>query len=74
MLLKRHQSLWDFPSGPVVETRLYIPNSGGRSSIPGQGTRPHMLKPRPSAAKYINKTFLKETLVQELGDQQCVCV
>ena len=54
--------------------RLCAPNTGGLSSIPGQGTRPHMLKLRPGVAKYINKIVLKETLVEELGDQQYICV
>ena len=26
--------------------RLHAPNAGGPGSIPGQGTRPHMLQPR----------------------------
>ena len=31
--------------------RLCTPKAGGPGSIPGQGTRPHMLQLRPSAAK-----------------------
>ena len=31
--------------------RLCAPNSGGLGSIPGQGTRSHMLQLRPSAAR-----------------------
>ena len=37
----------DFPGGPVAKT----PNTGGLGSIPGQGTRPHMLQLRYGAAK-----------------------
>ena len=34
----------DFPSKPLVKT---LPsNAGAVGSIPGQGTRPHMLQPR----------------------------
>ena len=31
---------WDFPGGPVA------PNAGGPDSIPGQGSRSHMLQIR----------------------------
>ena len=31
--------------------RLCVPNAGGPGSIPGQGTRSHMLQLRPSAVK-----------------------
>ena len=31
--------------------RLHDPNAGGPGSIPGQGTRSHMLQLRPGAAK-----------------------
>ena len=31
--------------------RLHTPNAGNPGSIPGQGTRSHMLQIRPSAAK-----------------------
>ena len=34
--------------------RLYTPNTGGLSSILGQGTRSPMLQLRSSAAKFIN--------------------
>ena len=34
--------------------RLHAPNAGGLGSIPGQGTRSHMLQLRPCADK-INK-------------------
>ena len=32
--------------------RLSAPNAGGPGSIPGQGTRSHMLQLRPGEAKY----------------------
>ena len=35
--------------------RVRTPNAGGLGSIPGQGTRSHMLQLRPSAAKKVNK-------------------
>ena len=38
----------DFPAGPVVNS---APNAGGPGSIPGQGTRSHVLQLRPGAAK-----------------------
>ena len=34
----------DFPGGPMVKT--HAPNEGGPGSIPGQGTRSHVLQPR----------------------------
>ena len=34
--------LWDFSGGPVVI--LHAPNAGVQGSIPGQGTRSHMLQ------------------------------
>ena len=34
--------------------RLSASNAGGLGSIPGWGTRSHMLPLRPGAAKYIN--------------------
>ena len=35
----------------VQRLRLCAPNGGGLGSIPGQGTRSHMLQLRPGAAK-----------------------
>ena len=35
----------------VQRLRLHAPNAGGRSSIPGQGTRSRTPQLRPSAAK-----------------------
>ena len=31
--------------------RLHAPNAGGQGSIPGEGTRSHMLQLRPGADK-----------------------
>ena len=39
----------DFPGGPVA--KLCAPNARGLGSIPGQGTRSHMLQLRASVAK-----------------------
>ena len=39
----------------VQRLRLCTPNAGGRDSIPGQGTRSHMLRLKPSAAKKPDK-------------------
>ena len=39
----------NFPGGPVA--KIKAPSAGGQGSIPGQGTRAHMLQPRPSADK-----------------------
>lgn len=39
----------DFPVGPVTKTPCS--NAAGLNSISGQGTKPHVLKLRPSAAK-----------------------
>ena len=47
---KEHQGLPRWSSGEVR-----TPNRGGSGSIPGQGTRFHMLQWRPNAAKSINK-------------------
>ena len=30
---------------------IHAPNTGDQGLIPGQGTRPHTLKPRPGTAK-----------------------
>ena len=35
----------------VQQLRLWAPNAGGLGSIPGQGTRSHVLQLRPSVAK-----------------------
>ena len=41
-----------FGTSLVVQwLRLQAPNAGGQGSIPGQGTRSHMLQLRPRAAK-----------------------
>ena len=40
-----------FPGGPGAET----PNTGSLGSIPGQGTRPHMLQLRHGAAREVKK-------------------
>ena len=47
----------DFHGGPVAK----IPNTGGLGSIPGQGTRPHMLQLRHGVAKYIKKKKKKDS-------------
>ena len=44
---------WDFPGGPWL--RLCAPKAGALGSIPGERTRSHMLKLRPSATKEKNK-------------------
>ena len=41
--------------------RLWTPSAGGPGSLPGQGTRSHMLQLRLSTAKQIN-TYLKNYL------------
>ena len=41
-------------SSVVQWLRLSAPNAGGPGSIPGQGTRSHMLQLRPGAAKSIS--------------------
>ena len=43
----------DFPGGPVAKT--LSSHCRGPGSIPGQGTRSHMLQLRPGAAKWIKK-------------------
>ena len=37
--------------------RLRTPNAGGSGSIPGQGTRSHMMQLRATAAEQINRCF-----------------
>ena len=34
----KNEKVWDFPGGPVVK-KLCASPAGGRSSIPGQGTK-----------------------------------
>ena len=41
--------------------RLCTPNAGDPGSIPGQGTRSHMLQLRPGTAKLINIFLKKKT-------------
>ena len=40
--------------------RLHTPNAEGPGSIPGQGTRSHMLQLRPGTAKKKKKKLLKK--------------
>ena len=49
------------------DLRFCAPSSGDEGSIPGQGTRSHMLQPRPSAAKEITHTVLKNNKKKMLG-------
>ena len=44
----------ELPGGPVAKTQ--DPNAGELGSMPGQGTRSHMLQLSPSAAKKIKKS------------------
>ena len=50
----------DFPGGPV--TKICTPNAEGLSSIPGQGTRSHMLQCRSDKTLQSKKqiTCIKE--------------
>ena len=43
--------------------RLHAPHAGGPGWIPGQGTRPHRLQLRPSAARYILKESKQRLVV-----------
>ena len=49
------------------DLRFCAPSSGDEGSIPGQGARSHMLQPRPSAAKEITHTVLKNNKKKMLG-------
>ena len=57
-----HQDKRDLPGGPVI--RLHAPNAGGRSLIPGQGTRSHMpkLKPLHAATRKWRNQIKKQIL------------
>ena len=55
----------------VERLRVCAPNAGGLGSIPGQGTRSHMLQPTPCTAK-IHKNFVKKDLVRNLEGGSCL--
>ena len=66
--LARGQHTADTPSIIVCGTslvvqwlRLHASNAESLGSIPGQGTRSHMLQLRPSVNKQINKILKKKT-------------
>ena len=48
----------------VLATKTPSSQSRGPGSIPGQGTRSHMLQLRPDAAREINFFFFKQSLLQ----------
>ena len=50
------QAKWG-TSWVVQGLRRRTPNAGGSGSIPGQGTRSHMLQLRATTAKQINRCF-----------------
>ena len=50
----------DLPGGPVASS-----HSQCLGSIPGQGTRSHMLQLKPGAAKQINTYFFKKIKPQK---------
>ena len=63
---------WDFPGGPVAKTSFS--NAGGLGSIPGRGTRFHMLQLRVhmlwlkilhAAMKMENPTYHVTTKTQQ---------
>ena len=45
----------------VQRLKLRAPSAGGPGSIPGQGTRSHMLQLRPREAKYTQKLNRENT-------------
>ena len=55
-LLRYQQGMVRLGTSLVVQwLRLRAPHAGSPDSIPGQGTRSHMLQLRPGTAKQVNK-------------------
>ena len=52
----------DFPGGPV--TKICTPNAEGLSSIPGQGTRSHMLELRVKLSQLKDPTCCSADLTR----------
>ena len=59
-----------FPWWSVAKTPFAWYRGSG-FTIPGQGTRSHMLQPKPGTAK-INKNFVKKDLVRNLEGCSCL--